>query len=292
MTPFQLIFTGIAWLFLLYLLDHLMVSPTPPSDLIEWYRYLQPLGKAEIWLSIGLIALSLVLQLLDLRERSGVNRDMNSLEHYKSNEGTVRGHDQAVVSGDATPVQHELRRELYRKLSTPFRSRWGVWVWIAIAILVLAVAVAFLIGLGNKEHPIDTVDKIWELWSDFLTHEKLGLRTLTVRLAISLTLMSAFGMLMMQTRNEVEELTLLMQAGAFVIGGLVFFLVPVTWLYGLSEQEQAILFTLSLIATFSLPSLVPRLTLRTFGHQLVLKRVLYGAVGAAYLIQFSLGSGG
>lgn len=134
---------------------------------------------------------------------------------------------------------------------------------------------------------MDVIQRLSTLWVDLISGMDPAMKRYIVRTGVGVMVMLGLAVRFVRFAGY-EESTLIRQALVVTLGLIVILFLPMHWIAQLPDSAQVTLVTLCLWADLVLPFFLASNLVRTYGRQILARRVFYlmGFLGA--LIQLSV----
>lgn len=138
---------------------------------------------------------------------------------------------------------------------------------------------------------MDILTRFMHGWSEFLVDADPALKAYVVKIGLGLILASALGFLFQRHLDMDMNFPVLGQLCAIALGILITLFLPTEWVASTGSGLQTFLVTVCLIACIALPCILPLLLVRTYGRQILVRKVLYGMIIVGLLLQLAVSEG-
>jgi len=138
---------------------------------------------------------------------------------------------------------------------------------------------------------MDLIQKLAESWKEMVLGWPLGLQAYVIRVGVGLTVAYLLAIGFVRRPGAEEESTRLKQIAVTAVLVLIPALLPAGWIRLLAPAFHGGAITLCLFTVATLPWFLPASLVRTYGRQILARRLLYGMVVFGLLVQIAICGG-
>jgi hypothetical protein len=138
-----------------------------------------------------------------------------------------------------------------------------------------------------EDNSMDLIQRLSQFWVEMITAMDPGLKVYLVRISLGLLTMQILAMQFVR-RSGVDELTPARQIFVLTLGVLVVMVLPVQIILDYPMALQVTGVSLGLWIDVLFPYFLPFNLIRTYGRQILVRRVLYTLIGVGVLFQLAV----